>query len=177
MAVAEQSERTGHYDIAETLWLNAMDTASEFSLRDPRVLFSIDRVADILFKAGELGRARSFFLAAAKLAATIYGDEHITTADSLSRLGMIYYKEESYPAAELCFVHALDIYVSATGVKSDNVIRAQQNLALVLSAQGDLDQAEHQLNQALSTSYSLFGPNSMRSRILRQQLFSLGVNA
>jgi hypothetical protein len=122
----------------------------------------------------ETERAKSFFLAHAKLTSTLFGDEHIKAAESLSRLGMLYFIQGSYPAAELCFAHALDIFVSVSGMKSENVMKAQQNLALVLNAKGDPDGAEHLLNQSLATSCRLSGSQSTQSQVLRQQLMALG---
>ena len=170
VAIAKQCEHRGHYETAESLCVIALDTVSEFSLKDPRVLYTIGKTANLLYKAGDTERSKSFFITHAKLTATIFGDKHVKTAESLSRLGMVYYSQASYPAAELCFLHAMGIYLSDGGETSEQVMRSRENLSHILKARGDMEGAARQLNRALTTSFRLFGPGSHQTQNLSAQL-------
>jgi tetratricopeptide (TPR) repeat protein len=141
-SMARQCELHGDYGLAEAILLKGLQEVSEFSVRDPRVLQTVTQIADLYFHWGNLTEAKKYFQLEARLIHVIFGKYHVNAASTLSRLGTVYFVDESFPAAELCFRQALQIHVRLSGMDSSEARIVAQNLALVIDSYQTTAEAE-----------------------------------
>lgn len=172
VAQARRCENFENYPQAEILWLRALDVTHEFSLRDTRVTDTLKNISNFYYRLGEFDKAENYALMEAELTHRAHGGSHIRAANSMNSLGAIYFAQESFPAAELCFRQALRVYSRFYGRDDKRTMQATQSLALVIARQGKKELAMRYFLQAYQTSEKVYGENNPFGRMIVTQMAS-----
>lgn len=167
---AERSEGSGLLDEAEQFWLSAFETAKQFSNYDDQVCYTLKGIGNFYYRNGDFEKALTTFLLVAHLTHLTHGSEHILSADALNSLGVIYVAQESYPAAELCYDRALNVYSNMLGKQSSQAMAASQNLALVQAKQGKKESAMKSFLKSFQISQQVYGMQNRFSQIVVAQM-------
>jgi serine/threonine-protein kinase len=143
----------GEYDEAEALFNSALERRRAIHGPDHSdVAESERRLADILSLRGSLDSAH-VLLDHARRALIAGGDlDTLHQAELALQLGTIHHRRTDYPAAEKAYSEALTLYQAVLPDPDLRIARAQGNLAITLSAQRRLDEAEV-FNRATVSSF------------------------
>lgn len=136
IARAEEAEAEHNLDACEKYLQAALKIADKFSILDPRLVSSLEQLAQFYSKMGKHDLASDYFFALAKVIRTSHGRVSPESGHAFARLGFSYYNMGDLSAASICFRRSLSVHLNTAGRNTLTTVRASQNLALVLRAQG-----------------------------------------
>lgn len=146
----------------EVIAVNAMASGGSYSLKvlalcSPDSKQEIEvALEDIFEKASSLRRANRVDEAIKTLsealsrAVEVLGEEHLSSAECMNNLAMLYKDRGDYKQAEPLYRRALEIREKLLGADSPVVADSLNNLAIELQATGEMDEAELLHRRALA---------------------------
>jgi eukaryotic-like serine/threonine-protein kinase len=149
--------RLGRYDRAEPLFRQALQLQrGPAGGPDADLAGVLDRLGNLLQKAGELDEATALLEEAVAVAAV--AGAHRVQADALNDLGLVQYARGDYATAERSHRAALALRSEHLGQRHERVAASLQNLALVLSSLNRGEEAEGLYRRALDIYRERVGP-------------------
>lgn len=106
------------------------------------------------------------------LAEQVYGTDHPETATCVATLGWILQSRGDLHGALACFQRALSIDMAALESPHVHIVRDLRNIGDIHKAQGDLEEAQRYIEQALQVSHNL--PRSEGANSVAHSANSLG---
>ena len=103
---------------------------------------------------------------------TLYGDDHLTVAEDMERLGDVLLQQDKYDEAEPLLQAALDVRRRRLGTSSEATAEALDRLATLYQRQNAYATAEPLFREALAIRRGLFGDTAV---VVAQSLNNLGV--
>lgn len=156
-SAAEQATQQGDFAAAEAQWMAALEEADRFGPQDPRTSFTVDRLADILYRQQKYEEAEPLFKMSLEMRISIHGDRHLDVAASLNNLADMYVSQHRYDEAEPLQMRVLEMYESLFGQEHPGVALITTNLAITYHEQGRLEQAENLYKRAIYIKQKLYG--------------------
>lgn len=156
-AAAEEAVASQDLARAETMWYAALEEAEKFTLEDPRLLFTLDNLADTMCLRGRYVIAEPLYLRSLSLKAKALGETHLSVAKTLNALAGLYYSIGQYKDAEPRCRRALEIYEDNYGQDHINVGMTAGNLAMLLHSQEKYVDAQALYRKALSIRTKMLG--------------------
>lgn len=164
---AEEAMAAQDLSRAETMWYAALEEAEKFTLEDPRLLFTLDNLADTMCARGRYVIAEPLYLRSLSLKSKALGDTHLSVAKTLNALAGLYYSLGQYKDAEPRCRTALAIYEEHYGTEHINVGMTAGNLAMLLHSQEKYVEAQNLYRKALTVRTKMLGhdhPDVIRLR-------------
>ena len=122
---------------------------------------SLNSLADLYWKMGELAKAEPLFQEALGIRRKVFGPEHPDTAQSLGNLGEMYSTTHEYAKAEPLLLEALRIMRKTLGPEHPYTASRLINLGQLYFFMGEYDQAEPLLQEAIKILRKVLGPEDL----------------
>ena len=90
MQAASRVYEQGRYAEAEQQWVAALKAADGFGPKDPRLLASLNRLAQLYHAQGKYTQAERLYQRALAIAETVLGPDHPDLASNLRNLAAVY---------------------------------------------------------------------------------------
>jgi tetratricopeptide (TPR) repeat protein len=94
---AVQQEKLEH---AEPLLYAALDIAEDFDISDPRLVMTLECLAEVLFRLGRPAQSEPVVKRVILIYERKYGLEHPDLGVFINNLGLVYHKQKKYFMAE-----------------------------------------------------------------------------
>jgi tetratricopeptide (TPR) repeat protein len=149
----------GKYEVAEMMWLRAMEVAGTFKCTDLRLPQTLDELASFYFSRKQYERAEAFAQQAMSVCRRMFGDYHSKVAYCANNLAGIYFSQNLCNKAEPLCVLVLQIYSRIYLPGHPDIGMAHANLALLYSEQGKFQLALQHCESAYPIREKHLGPN------------------
>jgi tetratricopeptide (TPR) repeat protein len=126
-----------------------------------------------LFDRGQFRQAEPFLDSALKIREKVCGPEHPDTADSLSKVALLYSEKGKYPDAEALEQRALKIRENSLGAEHSDTATSVHNLAGIFRNQAKYVEAELLFQRALQIKEKVLGPEHRETLINLSNIASL----
>ena len=137
---AVQQEKLEH---AEPLLYAALDLAEDFDLGDPRLVMTLECLAEVLFRLGRAAQSEPVVKRVILLYERKYGTEHPDLGVFINNLGLVYHKQKKYFMAETEYQRALSMQTKLLGNSRANTINVMANYAKLLRETHREKEAKH----------------------------------
>lgn len=108
------------------LWVAAMEAAKNFSEEDPRLIFTLESLAEVYFNLEKFAEAEPICAQLLKLAETRLGPEHMDVATASGNLAIICERQEKYAEASMLLQQAISIKEKVLGADDPDVIALRE---------------------------------------------------
>jgi tetratricopeptide (TPR) repeat protein len=136
-----------------------------FGARDPAIAESLNNLAELERRTGNLQRARTLHEAALGVRREVLDEGHPDVAESLNNLGVLLHDLNEPEAAAASLGEAYALRRERLGPRHRATLESAGNLAAVSLEQGDLATAEGVLRAAIDAEAD--APNSLPAQLLR----------
>jgi tetratricopeptide (TPR) repeat protein len=155
-AVGASYEALGHYAEAERQLRAAIDRQTPGG--DPLVIAALkQRLASILFNAGDFKAAIPIAQEALDVRKRILGPRHPDVATSLADVGTMRHLNKEIDAAEALLRESLEIRREVSSPNDPKLAVALNNMSFILREKGDIKGAEAMLREALAVNRRIYG--------------------
>ncbi len=145
-----------------------------YGAEHPTVAIRVNNLGSALRALGDLVGARAAFERALKIGEKAYGAEHPAVANLINNLGNVLGESGDPAGARTSFERALKIDEKAYGAEHPTVANRVNNLGSALQDSGDLAGARAAYERALHILRRFLGPDHPNTRLVQQNLDSLG---
>lgn len=139
---AEEALGQGRLDLAETQWLVALRLAEDFEKSDKRYAFTLEKVAELYFKAGKLDKAHLYCEQVLSVYLDLFGSRHMDVACISGNLAMICHALKNFRKAEKHYLQAIDVKTELLGNEHPEVTKLRSNYADLLRITNRSSEAE-----------------------------------
>ncbi|HEX9732913.1 MAG TPA: serine/threonine-protein kinase [Thermoanaerobaculia bacterium] len=150
--------RMGHYDRAESLFIESLAMRQRLQMEESEMLVTINNLASIATIRGDFDTAEARYREALEKRRRIHGSDSVEVANNLYYLGFVELSRNRLDEAELLLKEALAIMRRHDDVDPNRVASVLGALGLTLMAQNRLVEAGPPLEEALA----------VRQRVLRE---------
>jgi tetratricopeptide (TPR) repeat protein len=157
---AEESISQEQFESAETSLREALKLAHEFAENDPKVIYTLERMGDVLVKLGKETEGEIFYRQCLVKRQMLKGENHLSLTDVLNKVAELAYDRCQYKQAEKDYLRALGIYKTALGLVHPAVGFTASKLARTFLAQERFDDADTYYAMALSITSEAFGKDN-----------------
>ncbi len=147
----------GKFELAETLWLKALEISATLPAKDPRLPQTLDNLANFYFVWGQYDKAQAFALQTLEKTKNVYGEVHAQVASCLNNIAGIYFAQRLYKKAEPYCIQALEVYCQLYGADHPDLGVAHNNVALLYHAQEKFKLARTHYEKAIPIRASALG--------------------
>jgi len=140
--LAMQAQEAGNLIQAEFMWLASLGEAKAFHPHDPRLMVSVESLANLYASMGRFDQAEAYGKQAVEIAMQAFGHDHPSLARCLNNLAGLFYQQGRYAEAEPVCRRLLAIYEKNYPQEHLDVVMATTNLAMLYHAQGKYKLAE-----------------------------------
>ena len=147
-ASAEKAMQMGRVDNAESYMYAALTEAEDFPKDDPRLLWTIERLAEILFRQQKYDQAEYMCKRAIETYEIYFGADHPDVGILTNNLAMLCHLQRKMDDAELLYKRALDMQTKTLGVNHPEVRNLLGNYANLLQSTHREAEAEHMRKMA-----------------------------
>lgn len=137
---AVQQEKLEH---AEPLLYAALDIAEDFDISDPRLVMTLECLAEVLFRLGRPAQSEPVVKRVILIYERKYGLEHPDLGVFINNLGLVYHKQKKYFMAETEYQRALSMQTKLLGNSHPNTINVMANYAKLLKETHREKEAQH----------------------------------
>ncbi|EGC30921.1 hypothetical protein DICPUDRAFT_58027 [Dictyostelium purpureum] len=155
------TNRNKHEDAKKVLYqaMNICENKYESnSLLVADVAYSLG-VVHFVEEARKLDVAEQFFARALELTELKLGDNDVSYARILTRLGSLYIEKDQFSDAESCFKGSLKIYESNFGLSHSRVAQILRHMISLYEMQEEYKKAEQCATRAIDITKKIFGSN------------------
>jgi tetratricopeptide (TPR) repeat protein len=145
---AEKAMQMGRLDNAESYMYAALTEAEDFERDDPRLLWTIERLAEILFRQQKYDQAEPMCRRAIETYEIHFGSDHPDVGILTNNLAMLCHLQKKMDDAELLYKKALDMQTKTLGVNHPEVRNLLGNYANLLQSTHREAEAEHMRKMA-----------------------------
>jgi tetratricopeptide (TPR) repeat protein len=128
-----------------------------FGLRDPRTIFSMNNLAEVLEGEGSYTKAEPLYRETLKLRRESLGQRHRETLDSMNNLAVLLDKTGNFGEAEPLFRETLKLRGETLGPRDPDTLQSINNLAFDLESQGRYSEAEALYRETLQLRRDALG--------------------
>lgn len=172
-AQAKLSEDGEDFEQTKEYLRRALAVATEFSRLDGRLTQTLRNLVSLHYRLGEYNVAEKYALQEAEITHRTFGSNHLQSSASLNLLGAIYFAQESFAAAEMCFHQVLRVNLVFYGLEDRRTMNVAQSLAIVLAKQGKREMALQYFHQALKASEKIDDGQSLHRAAIVSQIASV----
>ncbi|HEY9712059.1 MAG TPA: tetratricopeptide repeat protein [Chroococcales cyanobacterium] len=159
---ADNAERSGDYDGAESLWFAALHTVEFQDEADPRLAATLDKLAQMCFCLRKYSQAENLYHETLAMKEKHLGGNHISTAVSLRGLASVYYEMGRYEEAMEHGKRALEIFEMALGAEHMEVYELTMHLAALCHKLKNTEEADRLYKRAVEIKERNNGANQLR---------------
>lgn len=134
---AQKAMEVENYYEAQAMWLAAMEEASDFEPEDPRIITTLENLAEVYWKRGKYDKAEPLCKRILQMSEFVLGEEHIDVALAANNLALLCQRQGKYNEAVTYFRKALAIKEKLLGKDNPDVIATTESLE---EAQDELKQ-------------------------------------
>ena len=140
----------GDYPEAESLWFACMQLVEFQGEEDPRLLMTLDSLAESCYCQTKMSQAKSLFAESLALKERVLGVDHIDLAPTLKRLAAIHYHESLLPEASKFGKRVLQVYEKHLGPEHATTLETCMNLAILFHRLKSFDEAKVYYERAMA---------------------------
>lgn len=130
-------------DTAESMWLAAMEEANDFDLTDPRLAHTLESLAEIYYRRGNLDLAGRYCQRVLDLCEKTLGVDHPDVGVLAHNLAMLHHMQCQFNQAEPLYKKAMTIRTKALGGKHPEVLRLLEGYSDLLDKMHRGEEANH----------------------------------
>jgi len=150
--MAMKAQEEGNLPQAELMWLASLSEAKSFHPHDPRLLVSVENLANLYASQNRFDEAETYAKQAVEISAQAFGNDHPNLARCLNNLAGIYYQQGRYTEAEPLSRRLLAIFEKNYPQDHTDVVMSTINLAMLYHVQGKYELAERLYIRVITTS-------------------------
>lgn len=133
----------GKLDHAEPLVYAALDIAEDFELEDPRLVMTLECLAEVLFGLQRAMQAEPVVKRILMIYERKYGAEHADIGIYTNNLGLLYHSQQKYYMAEAEYQKALRMQTKLLGHAHPQTLNVMANYARLLNETHRQREAKH----------------------------------
>lgn len=134
---AQKAMEVENYYEAQAMWLAAMEEASEFEPEDPRIITTLENLAEVYWKRGKYDKAEPLCKRILQMSEFVLGEEHIDVALAANNLALLCQRQGKYSEAVTYFQKSVSVKEKLLGSDNPDVIATRESLE---EAQDELKQ-------------------------------------
>lgn len=134
---AQKAMEVENYYEAQAMWLAAMEEASDFEPEDPRIITTLENLAEVYWKRGKYDKAEPLCKRILQMSEFVLGEDHIDVALAANNLALLCQRQGKYSEAVTYFKKSVSIKEKLLGSDNPDVIATRESLE---EAQDDLKQ-------------------------------------
>ncbi len=138
---ADEAQRAGKYEFAETTWMIALEEAQEFGDLDKRLPYTLERLAECMWFQNRFDESLFYGMRALKLYEQILGESHADLGNITGNMARIYHQQKKFQEAEKLYKRSLAIKTSTLGTKHPEVNQLLSGFADLLQSLGRGEEA------------------------------------
>jgi tetratricopeptide (TPR) repeat protein len=131
----------GNFLEAQAMWLAAHDETADFRFDDPRLLMTLENLAEVYWRRQKYDKAEPLCKQILQISESVLGPEHTDVALAANNLGLLCEKQGKYAEAAILFQQALAIGERFLGADHPDVVNIRESHAKARHmAQRELEQ-------------------------------------
>ncbi|MGH9551857.1 MAG: tetratricopeptide repeat protein, partial [Terriglobales bacterium] len=130
-------------DTAESMWLAAMEEATDFTDTDPRLAHTLESLAEVYYRRGNLDMASRYCQRVLDVCEKTLGPEHPDIGVLAHNLAMLHHMQCRFMEAEPLYKKAMTVRTKALGSKHPEVMRLLEGYADLLEKMHRGEEARH----------------------------------
>lgn len=154
--------RQQQFDLAKTLFLQALASIPEKSTTDARMATTLNNLGATHKALGEYEQATLRYLHSLTIVEAIQGPTHPDVAVGLNNLASLHFDFETYDQAEVLWLRGLTIYEEHLGLEHPHLVPSLQTLALVTQIQGKYEDSEQYYKRTIQIIERSLGKEHVR---------------
>ncbi len=111
---------------AQAMWLAALEESSEFEPEDPRVITTLENLAEVYWKRGKYEKAEPLCKRILNVSERLLGKNHIDVALAANNLALVCERQGKYTEAVLLYKEALTIKEQLLGADNPDVVATRE---------------------------------------------------
>ncbi len=147
---AQKAMEVENYYEAQAMWLAAMEEASDFEPEDPRIITTLENLAEVYWKRGKYDKAEPLCKRILQMTEFVLGEDHIDVALAANNLALLCQRQGKYSEAVTYFGKAAAIKEKLLGQDNPDVIATRESL------EEAKDELKHQIEAKASKRNKLF---------------------
>jgi len=131
----------GSFLEAQAMWLAALDETSDFRFDDPRLIMTLENLAEVYWRRNKFDKAEPLCKQILQISESILGPEHTDVALAANNLGLVCEKQGKHAEAAILFQQAMVIGERFLGADHPDVVNIRESHAKARHmAQRELEQ-------------------------------------
>ncbi len=111
---------------AQAMWLAALEESADFEQEDPRVITTLENLAEVYWKRGKYEKAEPLCKRILHVSERLLGKNHIDVALAANNLALVCERQGKYTEAVLLYKEALTIKEELLGVDNPDVLATRE---------------------------------------------------
>ncbi|MBU6452757.1 MAG: tetratricopeptide repeat protein [Cyanobacteria bacterium REEB67] len=119
----------GNFLEAQAMWLAALDETSDFRFDDPRLIMTLENLAEVYWRRNKYDKAEPLCKQILQISESVLGPEHTDVALAANNLGLLCEKQGKHAEAAILFQQALVIGERFLGADHPDVVNIRESHA------------------------------------------------
>lgn len=124
---ARKAVDSKNYFLAQALWLAALEEAAEFEFDDPRLMATLESLAEVYWRRRKFERAEPLCKRLLEIAKTLHGNDHRDVALAANNLALVCDRQGKYVEAAMLFQETLIISEALLGADHPDIEVIKEN--------------------------------------------------
>lgn len=124
---ARKAQTAQNLFVAQAMWLAALDEAAEFAFDDPRLMSTLENLAEVYWHRRKYDKAEPLCKRLLEIAKTVHGPDHRDVALAANNLALVCDRQGKHVEASMLYQEAMMISETILGPKHPDIATIREN--------------------------------------------------